>query len=442
MRKTVETLRKVHKGQLPFDRTIKVSLTERLTKEQIQARMPHNLATLGASAGSQSAGLRAADPQVDAPRAKPQLAQVVPPRTAQMPATGRRTQPPHPPRPPAGATAVRSRRSDAADPGAAGRSSHNPLQGDLRRAASGSARPDALTQESPRSLKQSGRDDPQAVRRVRRSQAPACPAAICGWSSRSPRSTATGAELPGFDPGGEHGLMRAVDKFEYRRGFKFSTYATWWIRQAITRAIADQARTIRIPVHMIDVLSKLRNIQKRLLQELRREPTTEEVADPGRIGAGGGPAGLDIGRHPVSLDRPVGDGEDCALENSSRTLSRTIRSAMRTMASFGRKSKPCSRRSPTASGRLSVFGTAWETATRTPWRKWAGSSKSPVSGCGRSRPRRSASCSTRSAASNWPDSCARSHDVPCRDRTSQAAGFLTSGFFRGCIPYIILRSRQ
>ena len=72
--------------------------------------------------------------------------------------------------------------------------------------------------------------------------------------------------------------MRAVDKYEYRRGFKFSTYATWWIRQAITRAIADQARTIRIPVHMIDVLSKLRNASKRLLQELGREPTTEETA--------------------------------------------------------------------------------------------------------------------------------------------------------------------
>ena len=78
---------------------------------------------------------------------------------------------------------------------------------------------------------------------------------------------------------GNTGLMRAVDKYEYRRGFKFSTYATWWIRQAITRSIADQARTIRIPVHMIDVLSKLRNIQKALLQEKRREPTMGEIAD-------------------------------------------------------------------------------------------------------------------------------------------------------------------
>src|SRR4029078_163919 len=77
---------------------------------------------------------------------------------------------------------------------------------------------------------------------------------------------------------GNTGLMRAVDKFEYRRGFKFSTYATWGIRQGMTRAIADQARTIRIPVHMIDVLSKLRNIQKGLLQEFGREATTEEIS--------------------------------------------------------------------------------------------------------------------------------------------------------------------
>jgi RNA polymerase primary sigma factor len=112
---------------------------------------------------------------------------------------------------------------------------------------------------------------------------------------------------------GNTGLMRAVDKFEYRRGFKFSTYATWWIRQAITRAIADQARTIRIPVHMIDVLSKLRNIQKRLLQELRREPTTEEIAIRAGIDLEEVQRVLDIGRHPVSLDRPVGDGEDCAF---------------------------------------------------------------------------------------------------------------------------------
>ncbi len=109
---------------------------------------------------------------------------------------------------------------------------------------------------------------------------------------------------------GNTGLMRAVDKYEYRRGYKFSTYATWWIRQAITRAIADQARTIRIPVHMIDVLSKLRNVSKRLLQELGREPTTDELAISADLGGDEVRRVLSMGRHPVSLDRPVGESED------------------------------------------------------------------------------------------------------------------------------------
>ena len=112
---------------------------------------------------------------------------------------------------------------------------------------------------------------------------------------------------------GNTGLMRAVDKYEYRRGYKFSTYATWWIRQAITRAIADQARTIRIPVHMIDVLSKLRNVSKRLLQELGREPTSEELAMAADISIEEVRRVLSMGRHPVSLDRPVGESEDSSF---------------------------------------------------------------------------------------------------------------------------------
>jgi RNA polymerase primary sigma factor len=109
---------------------------------------------------------------------------------------------------------------------------------------------------------------------------------------------------------GNTGLMRAVDKYEYRRGYKFSTYATWWIRQAITRSIADQARTIRIPVHMIDVLSKLRNVSKRLQQELDREPTTEELATGAELSLDEVRRVLAMGKHPVSLDRPVGESED------------------------------------------------------------------------------------------------------------------------------------
>ncbi len=109
---------------------------------------------------------------------------------------------------------------------------------------------------------------------------------------------------------GNTGLMRAVDKYEYKRGYKFSTYATWWIRQAITRAIADHARTIRIPVHMIETMSKLRNISKKLEQELRREPTIEEIAKAAKMPVSEARRVLKISRHPISLDRPVGDSED------------------------------------------------------------------------------------------------------------------------------------
>jgi RNA polymerase primary sigma factor len=104
--------------------------------------------------------------------------------------------------------------------------------------------------------------------------------------------------------------MRAVDKYEYRRGYKFSTYATWWIRQAITRAIADQARTIRIPVHMIETMSKLRNVTKKLVQELGREPTLEETARAAGISVEDTRRVLKISRQPISLDRPVGESED------------------------------------------------------------------------------------------------------------------------------------
>jgi RNA polymerase primary sigma factor len=109
---------------------------------------------------------------------------------------------------------------------------------------------------------------------------------------------------------GNTGLMRAVDKYEYKRGYKFSTYATWWIRQAITRAIADHARTIRVPVHMIETMSKLRTIQKHLLQELGREPTMEELSERAKMPLDETRRVMKISRHPISLDRPVGESED------------------------------------------------------------------------------------------------------------------------------------
>jgi RNA polymerase primary sigma factor len=109
---------------------------------------------------------------------------------------------------------------------------------------------------------------------------------------------------------GNMGLMKAVEKFEYRRGYKFSTYATWWIRQAITRSIADQARTIRIPVHMIETINKLMRVQKQLLQDYGREPTPEEIADEMQMPVDRVRAVLKMAQQPISLQSPVGDSDD------------------------------------------------------------------------------------------------------------------------------------
>jgi RNA polymerase primary sigma factor len=112
---------------------------------------------------------------------------------------------------------------------------------------------------------------------------------------------------------GNMGLMKAVEKFEYRRGFKFSTYATWWIRQAVTRSIADQARTIRIPVHMIDAINRLMRVQKRLIQDFGREPAPEELADEMEMPVDRIRAVLKMAQQPISLQTPVGDDDDTSF---------------------------------------------------------------------------------------------------------------------------------
>jgi RNA polymerase primary sigma factor len=112
---------------------------------------------------------------------------------------------------------------------------------------------------------------------------------------------------------GNIGLMKAVDKFEYRRGYKFSTYATWWIRQAITRSIADQARTIRIPVHMIETINKLNRISRQMLQEMGREPTPEELGERMEMPEDKVRKVLKIAKEPISMETPIGDDEDSHL---------------------------------------------------------------------------------------------------------------------------------
>jgi RNA polymerase primary sigma factor len=314
MRTTVETLRKVHRGELPFDRTIKVSLTECLTKEQIQARMPHNLQTLEhlLEANRQEFDLMIRHSTTPETRAAVRLAFLRRRRKCLqlVEELSLRTRRVHP---------LVQQLSDFSErmqelQTELAEVRHDPSQAEecaeLRTELRDLMR---LTQESPTSLKNrvdTIRKQYAEYEEVKRQLSSGNLRLVVSIAKKYRNR---GLSFLDLIQEGNTGLMRAVDKFEYRRGFKFSTYATWWIRQAITRAIADQARTIRIPVHMIDVLSKLRNIEKRLLQELRREPTTEEVAVRAGMELEEVQRVMDIGRHPVSLDRPVGDGEDCSF---------------------------------------------------------------------------------------------------------------------------------
>ena len=311
MRATVKTLTRVHKGILPFDRTVKVSLTERLTKEQILGRMPHHLKTLAALNEANRRDFarlinkRTSPEERSAARKRfirrrrksLTLVEELSLRTRRVQAMMRHME------------EVSQRIDHLQDrlrrliPTPAAADQRTNLRRELRDLM-------VLAQESPRGLRQrcekmrSQYHDYEVVKRQ-----------LSGGNLRLVVSVAKkyrnrGLSFLDLIQEGNTGLMRAVDKYEYRRGYKFSTYATWWIRQAITRAIADQARTIRIPVHMIDVLSKLNNTSKRLMQELGREPTTEETAFAADLTIEETRRVLSMGRHPVSLDRPVGESED------------------------------------------------------------------------------------------------------------------------------------
>ncbi len=143
---------------------------------------------------------------------------------------------------------------------------------------------------------------------------------------------------------GNIGLMKAVDKFEYRRGYKFSTYATWWIRQAITRSIADQARTIRIPVHMIETINKIVRTSRQMLHEIGREPTPEELAEKLAMPLEKVRKVLKIAKEPISLETPIGDEEDFISAISSRTKTPCCRSTPRSSRICARRRRACSPR--------------------------------------------------------------------------------------------------
>ena len=309
-----ETLVKVHRSELPFDRTIKVSMTESLEKEQILGRMPFNLATvenmrkrdLEDYATLRSTELSATDRTAIQQRLAERrrrcvtLLEELSLRTQRLQPCMKRLE------------QISNRMTELHDQIANLRnlSSAKDEQTHLQKELDDLT---ALTMETPQSMAAH-----MQMIQQRHAEYDKAMRDLSGGNLRLVVSIAKkyrnrGMTFLDLIQEGNTGLMRAVDKYEYRRGYKFSTYATWWIRQAITRAIADQARTIRVPVHMIETMTRLRAAARTLLQEIGREPSVEEMAEVASVPIDEARRVMRISRQPISLDKPIGEGEDSAF---------------------------------------------------------------------------------------------------------------------------------
>ena len=306
-----KTLKKVHRSQLPFDRTVQVSVTDRLEKEQILGRLPHNLRTLQTLLKRNRHDWKVSMSRSASPRRRAQAWRSLARRRRRavrlIEELGLRTQ------------RIENR------------------IGLLEKFSDRLAEIDRLVKQQRRT--KHGRETKEQLLHERRQILTACQETPTSLRNRvtmlrrvysdyqqakrelsegnlrlvvsiAKKYRNRGLSFLDLIQEGNAGLMRAVDKFEYRRGFKFCTYATWWIRQAITRAVADQSRTIRIPVHMVETMSRVRNVARQLLQELGREPTIEETARRADVTIEEARRVLTMSRFPISLDRPVGNSED------------------------------------------------------------------------------------------------------------------------------------
>jgi RNA polymerase primary sigma factor len=311
IRSAAKVLHRVYRGELPFDRTVQVSVTDRLEKDQILGRLPHNLATLerllernaedyriASSKSCRPAERKAAWKRLSRRRCRAVLLVEelglrtgrIEPMIAQLEQFSQRID--------LLKSQLAKMKADKRPP--AERKSLLVESRNILRAL----------QETPTSL----RNRVKAIKVVY-SEYQQAKRGLSEGNLRLVVSIAKkyrnrGLSFLDLIQEGNAGLMRAVDKFEYRRGFKFCTYATWWIRQAITRAVADQSRTIRIPVHMVETMSRVRNVSRQLLQRLGREPSIEETARAADCTIEEARRVLAMSRYPISLDRPVGNSED------------------------------------------------------------------------------------------------------------------------------------
>jgi RNA polymerase primary sigma factor len=311
IRSAIKVLNRVHRGELPFDRTVQVSVTDRLEKEQILGRLPLNLATLERLLERNAEDYRIATSKNYKPQTRRHAWHRLSRRRCRavllVEELGLRTQRIEP------MISQLEQFSERIDDlkckleimKAERRplSERKPLLVEFRNIL-------RALQETPSSLRNRIMDLKKIYTEYQRAKRGLSEGNLRLVVSIAKKYRNRGLSFLDLIQEGNAGLMRAVDKFEYRRGFKFCTYATWWIRQAITRAVADQSRTIRIPVHMVETMSRVRNVSRQLLQRLGREPSIEETARAAECSIDEARRVLAMSRYPISLDRPVGNSED------------------------------------------------------------------------------------------------------------------------------------